>query len=167
MSIKKTENTGQYCGERSETDKYQSFYENSDTENIKLSSSEKDHQKFHQTPTAVCLGELGGGRGLERSRGEWSLSAEEKDVPLSEAPVLDSTDQKNLEVTITEVRPETIQLEMLTEQDSSEKSPPSYAKKVRKMKLDWLDGKHPEGNSNCQYPIPLMEMNSGNMTHII
>ena len=58
----------------------------------------------------------------------------------SEALLLDSTDEKNLEVTMAEVRPERVKLTL------TERSQPSYAKMVRQMKLDWLDGKHSEGN---------------------
>ena len=181
--------TGQ-SGEGDGPDKYQSFYENADTENIKLFSSQKDHQKFHQTTAG--LAEMAGGRGSasgekreergekekkeerekreeieERKKVEEKKEREEREEKKkmeeirktearrkmeewkekekmnelrSEALLLDSTDEKNLEVTMAEVRPERVKLTL------TERSQPSYAKMVRQMKLDWLDGKHSEGN---------------------
>lgn len=57
------------------------------------------------------------------------------------------SDEKNLEVTVAEVSPETVRVDKIPDNGSSKVIEPTYAKKVRQMKLDWLNGKSSEGNS--------------------
>ena len=134
-----------------------SFYENVETGNIKVLSAEKDEksraspspgEKSPRKPTSRDT--VSSVRGEETKRRKCSinehlLSEEEKVLIEREFP---SSDEKNLEVTVTEVIPETIDTKNLCLTEGREEMPePSCAVRARQMKLDWLNGKPPAGQN--------------------
>ena len=137
-----------------------SFYENAETEDIKVLSSEKDDEKFSpsrpspsprdksQIKPASQNGLSSSHRGQEINRRKCSinehlLSEEEKVRVEREFPV---SEEKNLEVTETEVVPETLQVDRQGLTKGAEKmTEPTCAVRARQMKLDWLNGKPTPG----------------------
>ena len=151
-------------GEDSETkppgvkrNKHPSFYENVETGNIKVLSAEKDEKSKaspspgDKSPTKPTTRDgLSSLRGEETKRRKCSinehlLSEEEKVLMEREFP---SSDEKHLEVTVTEVIPETINTKTQCLSQGREEMPePRFALRARQMKLDWLDGKPPAGQN--------------------
>ena len=141
--------------------KHPSFYENAETEEIKVLSSEKDDEKFYHSsrpsPSAPDQSQtkptsqngLSSLRGQEINRRKCSinehfLSEEEKGRMEREFP---SSEEKNLEVTETEVIPERLEADRTGLSQGAEKiTEPSCALRARQMKLDWLNGKSTAGN---------------------
>ena len=149
-----------------------SFYENAETEDIKVLSSEKDEEKFyHSRPSPSARDKsqtkLASQNGLASLRGqeinrrkcsinEHLLSEEEKARMEREFPF---SDEKNLEVTETEVIPETLQVDRTSLSKGTEKiTEPTCAVRARQMKLDWLNGKSTAG---INYYIYIYYLRSG------
>ena len=156
--------------------KHPSFYENAQTENIKVLSSEKDDEKFshsrpsprprEKSPTKPTSEDgLSSLRGQEINRRKCSinehlLSEEEKGRIEREFP---PSEEKNLEVTVTEVIPASVPAVRLGLTKGTEKmrepSQPTCALRARQMKLDWLDGKSAGGKmihfilQKCPFPL--------------
>ena len=143
--------------------KHPSFYENAETEDIKdikVLSAEKEDQKFcpsRQGPSGrdksqtkpPSLDGLASLRGPEINRRKCSinehlLSEEEKVQMEREFPC---SEEKNLEVTETDVLPEILEVDKLGLTKGTEKiREPTCAIRARQMKLDWLNGKSTGGN---------------------
>ena len=138
-----------------DSNKYPSFYENVETEDINVLLAEKDQKSHHpssEDKTQTKLGsadQLSDLKGQEINRRKCSINehfmTEEERARLeTEFPVSDFTGEKNREVTTTEVTPERVLT--VTGGGSPQSSVPTYARKARQMKLDWLNGKSVDGS---------------------